>query len=151
MPGPEHAALGRLEGLNGQVSFVSWRSFWVGHGQMNCGASFWNAFSFGRPGWPCPVCLWQPVLSGESETILLSTAVESSWAKAKASLTSSVTGPVHGVASPMAFEGSPMLHLLSLNLVARSGARGVRHGKQRRENHHGARSWVRTQSEPMGS
>jgi len=92
---------------------------------MNCGASFWNAFSYGRPGWPCPLRLWQPVLSGESEPMLLSTAVESSWAKAKASLTSSVTGPDDGVASPLAFVKVPLLHLLGLNSVARPGARGV--------------------------
>jgi len=44
----------------------------------------------------------------------------------KESLTSYVTGPDDGVASPMPFEGSPMLHSLRLNSVARSGARGVR-------------------------
>ena len=41
-------------------------------------------------------------------------------------LTSSVTGPDDGVASPRLFGGSPLLHSLNLNSVARSGARGVR-------------------------
>ena len=41
-------------------------------------------------------------------------------------LTSSVTGPDDGVASPRLFVGVPLLLLLNLNLVARSGARGVR-------------------------
>ena len=41
-------------------------------------------------------------------------------------LTSSVTGPDDGVASPLPFVGVPLLHLLNLNSVARSGARGVR-------------------------
>jgi hypothetical protein len=40
-------------------------------------------------------------------------------------LTSSVTGPDDGVASPLPFGGVPLLHLLKLNSVARSGARGV--------------------------
>jgi len=40
-------------------------------------------------------------------------------------LTSSVTGPDDGVASPRLFVGVPLLLLLNLNLVARSGARGV--------------------------
>jgi hypothetical protein len=40
-------------------------------------------------------------------------------------LTSSDTGPADGVASPLPFEGSPMLHLLRMKSVARSGARGV--------------------------
>jgi len=43
-------------------------------------------------------------------------------------LTSSVTGPDDGVASPMPFGGYPLRHLLKLNSVARSGARGVRRG-----------------------
>jgi hypothetical protein len=42
-------------------------------------------------------------------------------------LTSSVTGPDDGVATPMPFGGSPMLHLLNFSRSARSGARGVRH------------------------
>ena len=42
-------------------------------------------------------------------------------------LTSSGTGPDDGVASPLAFKGYPFLHLRNLNLLARSGARGVRH------------------------
>jgi hypothetical protein len=41
-------------------------------------------------------------------------------------LTSSVTGPADGVASPLPFGGFSLLHLLNLNSVARSGARGVR-------------------------
>jgi hypothetical protein len=41
-------------------------------------------------------------------------------------LTSSVTGPDDGVAAPRLFGGYPLLHLLSLNVVARPGARGVR-------------------------
>jgi hypothetical protein len=41
-------------------------------------------------------------------------------------LTSSVTGPADGVASPKPFGGFPLRHLLNLNSVARSGARGVR-------------------------
>jgi hypothetical protein len=41
-------------------------------------------------------------------------------------LTSSDTGPDDGVASPMPFEGVPLLHSLNLNPLARSGARGVR-------------------------
>jgi hypothetical protein len=41
-------------------------------------------------------------------------------------LTSSATGPADGVASPLPFAGVPLLHLLRLNSVARSGARGVR-------------------------
>ncbi len=79
--------------------------------------------------------------------MLLSTAVDSSFAiarwfscawltvlsllvhelsKLEARLTSSVTGPDDGVATPMSFVGVPMHHLLNLNSVARSGARGVR-------------------------
>ncbi len=42
------------------------------------------------------------------------------------SLTSSVTGPADGVASPLPFGGNPLLFLLNLNSVARPGARGVR-------------------------
>ena len=41
-------------------------------------------------------------------------------------LTSSVTGPDDGVASPLPFGGVPMLPWPNLNSVARSGARGVR-------------------------
>jgi hypothetical protein len=40
--------------------------------------------------------------------------------------TSSATGPDDGVASPRLFGGDPLLHLLNLISVARSGARGVR-------------------------
>jgi hypothetical protein len=40
--------------------------------------------------------------------------------------TSYVTGPVHGVASPLPFVGVPMLPWLNMNSVARPGARGVR-------------------------
>ncbi len=40
-------------------------------------------------------------------------------------LTSSVTGPDDGVASPRLFVGVPLLHWLNLNSVARPGARGV--------------------------
>ena len=79
--------------------------------------------------------------------MLLSTAVDSSLATARwfsgtwltvlsllahdlskleARLTSSDTGPDDGVASPLPFGGFPLLHLHNLNLVARSGARGVR-------------------------
>jgi hypothetical protein len=46
--------------------------------------------------------------------------------KQKARLTSYVTGPDDGVASPMPFVGVPLHHLLNLNSVARPGARGVR-------------------------
>ena len=46
--------------------------------------------------------------------------------KQKARLTSNVTGPDDGVASPMPFGGYPLLHSLNLNSVARPGARGVR-------------------------
>ena len=46
--------------------------------------------------------------------------------KQKARLTSNDSGPDHGVASPMPFEGVPLLHSLNLNPVARSAARGVR-------------------------
>jgi len=46
--------------------------------------------------------------------------------KQKARLTSSDSGPDHGVASPMPFAGVPLLHSLNLNPVARSAARGVR-------------------------
>jgi hypothetical protein len=42
-----------------------------------------------------------------------------------ASLTSYVTGPDDGVASPLAFGGILLLRWLNLNSVARSGARGV--------------------------
>ena len=42
-----------------------------------------------------------------------------------ASLTSNGTGPDDGVASPMPFAGVPLLHLLSLKSVARSGARSL--------------------------
>jgi hypothetical protein len=45
--------------------------------------------------------------------------------KQRPRLTSSGTGPDEGVAAPMPFGGSPMLHFLNLNSVARSGARGV--------------------------
>jgi len=41
-------------------------------------------------------------------------------------LTSYGSGPDNGVASLMPFGGYPLLHLLKLNLVARSAARGVR-------------------------
>ena len=79
--------------------------------------------------------------------MLLSTAVHSSFAiarwfsgawltvlsqlahdlsKLEARLTSSATGPDDGVASPVPFVGVPMLHMSNLNLLARSGARGVR-------------------------
>jgi hypothetical protein len=44
----------------------------------------------------------------------------------KRHLTSSVTGPDDGVASPMPFGGYPLRHLLNLNSIARPGARGVR-------------------------
>jgi hypothetical protein len=44
----------------------------------------------------------------------------------KPRLTSSVTGPDDGVASPRPFVGVPLLHPFILNSVARSGARGVR-------------------------
>jgi hypothetical protein len=46
--------------------------------------------------------------------------------KLKPHLTSSVTGPDCGVASPRLFVGVPLLHWLGLNSVARPGARGVR-------------------------
>ena len=46
--------------------------------------------------------------------------------RTKRFLTSSVTGPDDGVASPMPVGGFPLLSLLRLNSVARSGARGVR-------------------------
>ena len=49
----------------------------------------------------------------------------------KRHLTSSDTGPDGGVASPRLFVGVPLHHLLSLNSVARSGARGVRHAQVR--------------------
>jgi len=79
--------------------------------------------------------------------MLLSTAAEISVAKArwftcawqfhqprlvhvlsnrKSRLTSYVTGPDDGVASPVPFGVNPMLHQSNLNTVARSGARGVR-------------------------
>jgi hypothetical protein len=79
--------------------------------------------------------------------MLLSTAVATSVAKARwftgawltvpsllvhalskleARLTSSDSGPDDGVASPLPFAGIPLLHLLNLNGVARSAARGVR-------------------------
>jgi len=45
--------------------------------------------------------------------------------RTKRFLTSSVTGPDDGVASPLPFGGFPMLPWLNLNSVARSGARGV--------------------------
>jgi hypothetical protein len=45
--------------------------------------------------------------------------------KGKRGLTSSVTGPDDGVASPMPFVGVSLLHSLNLNSVARPGARGV--------------------------
>ena len=45
--------------------------------------------------------------------------------KQKARLTSNDSGPVHGVASPLPFVGVPLLHLLNVNSVARSAARGV--------------------------
>jgi hypothetical protein len=48
------------------------------------------------------------------------------------SLTSSVTGPADGVALPMPFGGYSLRHLLNLNSVARSGARGVRCRKKAR-------------------
>ena len=40
-------------------------------------------------------------------------------------LTSNGTGPDDGVASPVPFGGVPLHHLLNLNSVARSAARGV--------------------------
>ena len=43
-----------------------------------------------------------------------------------AGLTSSVTGPADGVASPIPSAGVPLLQLLNLNSLARPGARGVR-------------------------
>ena len=46
-------------------------------------------------------------------------------------LTSSVTGPDDGVASPMLFGGNPLPNLLDLNSVARPGARGVRQANRR--------------------
>ena len=46
--------------------------------------------------------------------------------KQKARLTSNGSGPDHGVASPLPFEGIPLLQSLNLNPVARSAARGVR-------------------------
>jgi hypothetical protein len=49
--------------------------------------------------------------------------------KQKARLTSYVTGPDDGVASPLPFGGVPLLRWLNLNPVARSGARGVRLAK----------------------
>ena len=45
--------------------------------------------------------------------------------KQKARLTSNGSGPDHGVASPLPSVGFPLLHLLNLNNVARSAARGV--------------------------
>jgi hypothetical protein len=45
--------------------------------------------------------------------------------KDKGHLTSSVTGPDDGVASPLVFVGVPLLHLLNFNRPARPGARGV--------------------------
>ena len=45
-------------------------------------------------------------------------------------LTSNDSGPDHGVASPMPFGAVPLLHLLNLNSVARSAARGVRRLKK---------------------
>jgi hypothetical protein len=44
-------------------------------------------------------------------------------------LTSNGSGPDHGVASPMLFGGYPLHHLLNLNSVARSAARGVRRAR----------------------
>ena len=44
-------------------------------------------------------------------------------------LTSNGSGPDHGVASPMLFVGNPLPHLLNLNRVARSAARGVRRAR----------------------
>ena len=49
--------------------------------------------------------------------------------KQKARLTSNDSGPDHGVASPLPFVGNPLLHLLNLNSVARSAARGVRRAR----------------------
>jgi len=46
--------------------------------------------------------------------------------KQKARLTSNGSGPDHGVASPLPSAGVPLLHSRSLNLFARSAARGVR-------------------------
>ena len=46
--------------------------------------------------------------------------------KQRARLTSSDSGPVHRVASPLPSVGFPLLHLLNVNSVARSAARGVR-------------------------
>ena len=47
--------------------------------------------------------------------------------KQQARLTSNGSGPDHVVASPLPSVGFPLLHLLNLNRVARSAARGVRH------------------------
>jgi hypothetical protein len=52
--------------------------------------------------------------------------------KLEARLTSSATGPDDGVASPMLFEGIPMLLWLNLKSVARPGARGVRRAEGER-------------------
>ena len=46
--------------------------------------------------------------------------------KLEARLTSNGSGPDQGVASPVPSVGFPLLHLLNLNHVARSAARGVR-------------------------
>ncbi len=46
-------------------------------------------------------------------------------------LTSYGSGPDHGVASPLPFGGVPLPHLLNLNRVARSAARGVRQTMRR--------------------
>jgi hypothetical protein len=46
-------------------------------------------------------------------------------------LTSYVTGPDDGVASPRLLVGVPLHHSLNLNRVARPGARGVRQFKER--------------------
>ena len=62
------------------------------------------------------------LLFNTTSTILLSMGV----GKIKCHLTSSVTGPGDGVASPLPFAGVPLLHLLDYKSVARPGARGVR-------------------------
>jgi hypothetical protein len=98
-------------------------------GVFVCKASKGLCGGFSLGGWLFTAAKWfsafGPKASGDN--VLVRKDSEAVLLNRLKHLTSNVTGPVHGVASPFPFGGYPLLQLLNLNSVARSGARGVGH------------------------
>jgi hypothetical protein len=96
-------------------------------GVFVCKASKSPCGGFSLGGWLFTAAKWfsafGPKASGEN--VLVRKDSEAVQLNRLKHLTSYVTGPDDGVASPGLFGGYPLRHLLNLNSVARSGARGV--------------------------